>query len=264
MAYQSAPISVIRSDSLESDDRFGELVDDMSRDYYVSADCSPEFYLLQASRGLIAVATTLHGGFEVLLPQLQFSYCILPLEGAEPQRWRSVTNRCMHKGYTVQVNRDFEGTLRCIEEYHGSRSWITPQYRTLVRELYESGHTIHDRFRMCSIEVYDGEEVLVAGEIGYVFGSVFTSLTGFCKRMRNVSVGKLQIVSLARLLRSSGFAYLNLGQPPSEGSMEYKRDLGGVEVPRQRFLSLWDEHTQHFPTHIATFLRSDCSIDELV
>ncbi len=78
---------------------------------------------------------------------------------------------------------------------------------------------------------------MVAGEIGYRVGRVYTSLTGFFDRrdpeLRNV--GTLQLVLLARHLEASGFAFWNLGQP----EMQYKRDLGAPALPRPVFLRRW-------------------------
>ncbi len=51
--------------------------DDIEHDYYVSDDWSQNFYIVQAIRGFIAVGYTTKSGVDLLLPQMQQSYCIL-------------------------------------------------------------------------------------------------------------------------------------------------------------------------------------------
>jgi hypothetical protein len=118
-------------------------------------------------------------------------------------------------------------------------------------------------FRMCSIGLYNEENVLIAAELGYVMGGTFTSLSGFCERQKNVSVGKVQILALAQLLSSSGFQFLNLGQPPQKECMQYKIDIGGVEVPRSGFLVRWNEAIERNPIELGVFLRYDGSLFDL-
>ncbi len=258
------PITDLRRSALISPGEFAALVEDKSRDYYVSLDWSPEFYVLQASRGFIAVATTIAASrLEVLLPQLQFSYCILPLHVDEPAPWQSVTKRSANCSYRIMINHRFVNTLNRIKEYHGARSWLTTQYMHLMTRLHEMGPIGPSHFQLCSVEVYDNCDQLVAGEIGYIVGSVFTSLSGFCVRSRSESIGKLQIISLARLLRKCGFAFLNLGQPPTGTSMVYKRELGGVDISRKEFLELWDESISRDPCDRDQFVHGNVLIDQL-
>lgn len=255
-------IQIEKSDLLQ-DISFQNLVEDESRDYYVSLDWSPEFYVLQASRGFIAVAMTHVAGIELLLPQLQFSYCVLPLTGPEPTQWGSVLKRSRNKSYRIRLNHDFESTLNRLQEYHSPKSWLTPKYMRLMRQLYELGPIGPNKFQICSVELYNADDELVAGEIGYIIGLVFTSLSGFCARNRSESVGKVQIISLARLLRRCGFAFLNLGQPPHGSSMAYKEELGGTEVSRQVFLDMWVKGIYELPLERNRIVTADTIIDTL-
>ena len=93
------------------------------------------------------------------------------------------------------------------------------------RELFEQGGCGH--VRVHSIEVWkDG--VLVAGELGYSVGAMYTSLSGFtCLD----SSGTVQIVSLGLILHEHGFDCWDLGM-----GMDYKQSMGAKNVHRLRFL----------------------------
>ncbi len=82
--------------------------------------------------------------------------------------------------------------------------------------------------RMYSIEVWNQEGSLVAGELGYSVGSIYTSLTGFCKQS---NAGSVQLLTLGRLLSQNGFTLWDLGM-----DMEYKRDLGSKLMPRSEYV----------------------------
>jgi Leu/Phe-tRNA-protein transferase len=71
-------------------------------------------------------------------------------------------------------------------------------------------------------------KVLVAGELGYTVGAVYTSLTGFA---RESGAGSVQLAALGRWLQQSKFRLWDLGM-----EMEYKADMGAVLVPRHRFV----------------------------
>ena len=84
---------------------------------------------------------------------------------------------------------------------------------------------------MHSIELWDKETGnLVAGEIGYAIGGVYTSLSGF-RKPGTKSAGTIQCCCVAALLRRSGFVIWDLGM-----GMEYKYKLGAKDVPRKEFL----------------------------
>eukprot|EP00392_Amoebophrya_sp_AT5.2_P010798 g10865.t1 len=120
-------------------------------------------------------------------------------------------------------------------------------------------------FQPHSIELYDASDNLIAGECGYSFGSVYTSLTGFCDK-NFAGAGTLQMYYLGRWLQKSGYKFWNMGHPPgkkrkprteqtmtlpitspeataprTEQTMKYKADLGGEILERGCFLKRWNE-----------------------
>jgi hypothetical protein len=94
-------------------------------------------------------------------------------------------------------------------------------------------------FNLISIGIRE-DNVLVSGEIGYVIGKTYTSLSGFSSRKKCYSnYGTAQLVLLAQYLQASGFAFWNLGQP----YMSYKLALGAKIYDRKEFLVRWFAHT---------------------
>jgi Leu/Phe-tRNA-protein transferase len=242
---------------------------DMQHDYYVSDNWNVEFYVIQAIRGFIAVGHSIDDAKQVLLPQIQYSYCVFDFSKIYIHHRMIKRIRRMH-GWKICVNRDFRGTVDKINEYH-SKIWLTSEYRSLAIHLNQCGSLIlslpgileEHAFRMCSVELYDDSDNLVAGELGYTIGCVFTSLTGFCKREKRVSIGKIQILCMARILEIAGFEFLNLGQPPQNGHMQYKEELGGVEVSRSDFLERWKPAISHVPVNNNVFFDCYRSISDL-
>ena len=74
------------------------------------------------------------------------------------------------------------------------------------------------------------EPVLVAGEIGYTCGNVYTSCTGYYSSDFS-GAGTAQLYLLGQWLKAQGLPTWDLGMV-----MDYKRDLGGKEVPRTEWL----------------------------
>jgi Leu/Phe-tRNA-protein transferase len=242
---------------------------DRTRDYYASDDFSPEFYVHQALRGFIAVAHVTQAGNQLLLPQMQKSYCVL--EWKNLQITRSLT-RSLHAGnFRLKVNQKSSDLLDQLVSYHGSKNWICSEYRSLSEKLLQNGmvevagfSSKRIRFQLFSIELSDNTGTIIAGELGYVIGSVYTSLTGFCKREKRISLGRIQIVALAKRLQQCGFVFLNLGQPPTGGLMQYKAELGGSEVPRDGFLEKWYSGITNDSADLASFIKTDIDVKDLL
>jgi hypothetical protein len=238
---------------------------DTSRDYYASRDWSADFYLLQAIRGFIAVGHRFANGEQILLPEMQKSYCVFDWENIDKNKSILRDIRRKLSQYRIRINSQPAAVLKKLKEYHRDKSWLCDRYEELCRSLFASEVLSVEHFpkvrdctifRFCSIELYDLDGSLAAGELGYVIGSTFTSLSGFCRREKSVSLGKVHILSLAKSLENNGFAFFNLGQPPREGHMQYKTDLGGKEVCRSAFLERWREGIRRPPTGLENFLHT--------
>ena len=156
------------------------------------------------------------------------------------------------------VNRNPDENIKYLQLYwekQGS-NWLKPWYVSVLRS---SG------LQVLSIELYleapeDGTLYLVAGEVGYVIGETFTSMTGWSLKNdattlpSNLSdvwgqdplfeiLGRVQIVCLGKWLQRSGIKFWNLGHPPRPDlpkyPMRYKHDLGAKVYRRADFMKAW-------------------------
>jgi Leu/Phe-tRNA-protein transferase len=140
------------------------------------------------------------------------------------------------KRFSLSVNRDFDAVIRGCHEQHGSSCWLVPPLVKSFRELHQAGSTdamlvtegTKCPVRIYSIEVWNEENKLVGGELGYTVGSIYTSLTGFCSQD---GAGSVQLAALGRLLCETGFTLWDLGM-----DMEYKQDLGSQLMLRSEFV----------------------------
>ena len=213
--------------------------DDLSHRYYLTEDWSPEMYEALAWAGFIATAITDDEGRHYLLPEMQHSYALLDwTRHRVPKRLRGLIRRELdRRELTITLTGEMEPVFKGIVHYHGAGNWLVPCYHTLLRSL--AGNREGRRLRAIAVELRDAGS-LVAGEVGYLTGGIYTSLTGFFDRARYGNYGKIQLIALAALLERSGYAFWNMGHP----YMPYKFDLGAVEHPRQAFLARWREALQ--------------------
>lgn len=121
---------------------------------------------------------------------------------------------------------DLPGVLEGIARHHHN-NWIVSPYRETLEELFcrqVDGVAVH------TMEVYrEGE--LVAGEVGYQCGAVYTSLSGFYEVS---GAGAVQLACTARVLEQGRFAFWDLGM-----DAPYKDALGGRLWERHAFLEIY-------------------------
>jgi len=199
----------------------------MEEDYYWSDDFSPEFYAAQARAGFMAV-TEMHKGHELLLPELQRSYALLDFENLHISR--KVQRILRHDRPTLHIGVCLKKAHAGIETHH-PRSWLTPRYFQTLQAI----NRLHDSVQVISILLRHRGEV-TAGELGYILGRTYTSLSGFSSRdTHHRNHGTVQLVMLGKWLQKHGFAFWNLGQP----YMAYKFALGARSYTRNAFLARW-------------------------
>lgn len=197
----------------------------------------------------------------VMLPKLHNQRCVIPLpDGLHVSK----SIRKKSKRFNLTINNCFEEVVEQCRQQHGQRCWLYPPLVQLFKRFHDAGQdginavvvgsneararsqereSNSARVRLYSIEVWNGNcdghdyddtetihsgQSLVAGELGYSVGSVYTSLTGFSNQD---SAGSVQLAALGRLLSQLGFSLWDLGM-----DMEYKQHLGAQLMPRRQFV----------------------------
>ena len=231
--YKQPQIYYLCSDDLKDRDLFEKHVClNLTNSYYWSDDWSSEFYIQLAIEGFISTSYDTKGGL-VLLPEMQFSYAILDFKNLHISK--KVKKLIKEDSYIFSLNTRFDELINKFDKYHKD-NWIKGEYIGLMKNLYTS-KTDTKSFELISVELSCKQSGnLIAGEIGYIIGNTYTSLSGFSsneKRYNNY--GNLQLVLLSNYLKDKNFDFWNLGHP----HMEYKQKLGAKIYNRGAFLQRW-------------------------
>lgn len=173
-----------------------------------------------ALAGFMPMSFPQDGGPTLFLPKLHLERCLLdPAEAHASRTARRESGR-----YELSLNAAFGEVLDGCARFHGE-GWLGPELRGVFGEL----HAGRDRRRAAwiSVELWlDG--VLAAGEIGYLIGGAYASLSGF----KTVSgAGSVQLAALGALLAREGVRVWDLGMP-----MDYKLAIGGRILARDAYL----------------------------
>jgi len=199
----------------------------MNKNYYWSDDFSAENYVALAKAGFISV-TEKHQGEELLIPEIQYTYALLDFKDLHISK--KVHKLLKQKKLSITFSSNLDEVYDGINRLH-KNSWFTAQYLKMLKEVQDLDGDVLVK----SVELREDDK-LIAGEIGYIIGKSYTSLSGFSskeKRYRNY--GTAQLVLLARYLEKLGCDFWNLGHP----YMDYKLALGAKIYEREDFLRRW-------------------------
>ena len=206
----------------------------MQNSYYWSDDWSEKFYIKLAKAGFISTTYDIKDGL-VLLPELQCDYAVLDFENLHIS---NKVKKLMNKhNYELCINSRFYEVLEKFSAQH-KYNWLKDEYAELLKSLYIN-YADENNFKIVSVELIckDSGE-LISGEVGYIIGRAYTSLSGFSsKEKKYANYGTLQLVLLAKYLQENGFEFWNLGHP----HMEYKQKLGCKTLSRGEFLKRWNK-----------------------
>lgn len=241
--------------------------------WYWSDDWDPDFYVSLARAGFISICSDHFDGRMLLLPQMHIESAVLDWRDRRLSRSLFSAIRsgiCDRLSLTLRVTRDPGLAMRCLGECWEGESWLHAPYRKVMNQLASrtreysfSGDSPSPPLIPVGVELWSSRcDRPVAGELGYITGSVYTSLSGFMHPDRRAwnNCGKLQLHALAVLLERSGFSFWNLGQP----QMQYKRDLGARVTPRKEFLERWlGAVGKPVPTAFNRFLETDLELSSL-
>ena len=204
----------------------------MDMHFYWSDDLSSEYFIAMARAGFIAISRGVEED-RILLPEIQYSYALLDFSNLHVSR--KVEKLLSRKSLHIELSTDLEPVFRGIEKQHAD-NWMTRWYQEILLGIDE----LDESFQVLAVAITEKGQV-VAGEISYSIGRVYTSLSGFCSREKQYSnYGTAQLVLLARFLEANQFAFWNLGHP----SFSYKIALGAEVLERQDFLARWLPATQ--------------------
>jgi len=209
------------------------ICNDMTNNYYWSDDWSVEFYKQLAYEGFISTSFNDNDTL-VLLPELQYEYAVLDFKNLHISK--KVQKLIDKDNYTLSFNTKFDDLIEKFKIHHKD-NWIVGKYIDILNTIYKQNN---EKFTILSVELNCNKTgVLIAGEIGYVIGSIYTSLSGFSsKEKEHNNCGNLQLVLLAKFLEKNNFSFWNLGHP----HMEYKKKLGCNILPRDQFLNIWRKY----------------------
>ena len=200
---------------------------DAYKNYYWSEDFSPEYYIAQAKAGFIAV-TDVHEEKELLLPEIQFSYALIDFDALHCSK--KVSKLIRKKNLHIEIDSNIEEVAQHINNAYKD-NWLSPRY---VQTL-QATHELDKSFKVITVYIEEAGE-MIAGEIGYILGKTYTSLSGFSSKTKPYqNYGTAQLVLLGQYLHAQGFAFWNLGQP----YMDYKLALGAKVYEREDFLLRW-------------------------
>ena len=198
----------------------------MLANYYWSDDFSPKYYIAQAKAGFIAV-TEEYKNQELLIPEIQFNYALLDFKDLHISK--KVKRLLKKENLKLIVDENLDEVYKGIKSVHNS--WLTQKYLQTLKDT----KGVDKDFKVVSAYIKK-DNIVVAGEIGYIVGKTYTSLSGFSLREKRYNnYGKAQLVLLAKYLQSNNFAFWNLGHP----HMPYKIALGAKVYTRAEFLKRW-------------------------
>jgi len=227
-------IHQITLNELHSVEIINEIYNDPAN-YYWSSDWNSELYSELAYAGFISTAVNHPEAGAILLPEMQKEYAVLDWEDLHISRKvkRLVRNRrVVENGVHLRITDSVDQLIENCRALHGDTSWLLPEYEEILSKQISVGSPVE----IIGVELRDNSGIL-AGELGYTIGATYTSLTGFSNRSHTSynNLGSLQLVQLAKLLKSCGYHFWNLGHP----YMEYKDAIGAVTTDRIPFLQRW-------------------------
>mmetsp|Transcript_6968 Transcript_6968/g.17162 ORF Transcript_6968/g.17162 Transcript_6968/m.17162 type:complete len:311 (-) Transcript_6968:31-963(-) len=216
-------------DNLE--DKVDQIIEEGKSEFCWSVHFAPGFLARLFFEGFLPICTNVaaHDPIWVLLPKLHRRRCVM--HPSEARIGKGAAKRC--KNFMFSVDRDLDAVVAGCVEQHG-QSWLYPPIIRAFTLLHRSGRC--ETVAIRSVEVWDEDGSLVAGEIGVTVGAVYTSLTGF---YRVSGSGSVQLCALAAHLVAAGVQMWDFGM-----SMAYKTELGAATIGRAEFVRRFRELRQ--------------------
>jgi len=201
---------------------------EVSGDIFWSLDWDPDFMCRLIREGFLCIAMSLgkepftNRNLYLLAPKLHANRMVLvPIEKLHIPK--NVKKRC--KAYHISINQAFDDVVdECVKK-HGE-NWLYKPMRDCLANIFNQPH---HGVTCISVELWNSEGKLVAGELGTSVGCCYTSLTGY---FTESSTGSIQLAILGALLLAKGYKMWDIGQ-----QLDYKKSTGAAPMPRLKFLS---------------------------
>ncbi|CAE8636743.1 unnamed protein product, partial [Polarella glacialis] len=185
-----------------------------------------------------------------LLPKIHQHRCVL--NPRDVHIGKKVRRRA--KGFHLTVDKAWSAVVSNIQQLTWTSTkgdcWLYDQ----LTDAYQAVASVGEKWRRGGAIAFHSVELwhsasgeLVAGEIGYTCGSVYSSCTGFAMKEKHPGAGSVQLAALGRWLARLGFELWDLGM-----ELDYKLELGGQMVPR----SEWARRIRDLRSHVAGPLLS--------
>ena len=214
------PYTVI--DDKDSIENIPDILKKTDQEFCVALEFSPEFVNKICYEGCLPMADMLTDNIELLLIKLHANRCILSFDNLHIPK--NISRYC--KGLEFSIDSDFTSIIENIKKHHYSNCWLHPKLIECFSGLFKQNQF---KTRIHTIEVWDNN-LLVAGEIGYSVGSIYTSLSGFYTKN---GAGKVQLIALSKFLQANNFSFWDMGM-----GMRYKFELGALPILRKDFLKM--------------------------
>ncbi|CAE8609775.1 unnamed protein product [Polarella glacialis] len=179
-------------------------------------------------------------GAGLLLPKLHHQRCVL-----RPTQVHVGRKVRRHAGaFRLTVDRAWSQTCSLIQKHTFTQEpgdcWLSDQLIAVYEAVAQLSPEQRKGVAFHSVELWHADsDRLVAGEIGYTCGGVYSSCTGFALKDDFPGAGILQLVALGCWLAKCGFGLWDLGM-----EIAYKLELGAVLLPRAE----WSEQLQRLRT----------------
>jgi len=205
---------------------FLERKDEEARCWTLKFDC--KFYRNCIYEGFLPTSIFIGQGIYLFEPWIDPERCVLDWSDVKVKK----KFRKNSQNYILRVNTCFMDVIKGCIGQHGE-NWLYPPLRDLLSKLNAGkNRCVH------SVEMFDKETgALVAGDLGYTVGSVYTSMSGF-RLSGTKNLGTMQMLATAKLLEALGFAFWDLGMV-----LDYKlQNLYGRSIHRKEFRGMLIQH----------------------
>lgn len=200
------------------------------------------------------------GGYGMLLPKIHKVRCILP--PGDVHIGRKVKRRA--KGFHLSINRSWAEVVANIQQLtftnHKGDCWLSDELADAYKAVGSLSVEQRRGVLFHSIELWHtASGRLVAGEIGYTCGSMYSSCTGFAMKDEYPGAGSVQLAALGRWLARCGFTIWDLGM-----ELDYKLELGCKPVPRAEWASCMRQTREATDTVLRDPLGEDADAQGLL